>query len=241
MKKHLILVIIGAIALLSACKQSVASQNSSISTSDSHLNTDSIGSNSAILQDNSEITTSTYLKTDPEKTTDYNIAIEAYNDFLCGKTVAISQKGDTFYVNDLTDVAGKPGIGGYALFDVSGDGIPELHTTTLFYDIYSYQNGQVVHSYTAPSNNMHVPTYPLENGALFTESLSTGWTYTYTTFDYNCTASEVYFCDPGEDYEGAVYLFNNKKVSKEDWTRLTKEYFALSEKPADIKWYGHGN
>jgi len=181
-----------------------------------------------------------YINFDDTKPKNYNDAIKAYNEFLSNKIKAKDIHTEKMIGVDDTDnvFTGKSGIHGFSLFDVNNDGIPELHTESLFYDIYSYQNGQVVHFYTAPSNIMNGPTITLENGAIFTRMDSTGTFYWYTTFDSDYTASQVEFwCVESDEYNN--YSFNNKDVSKEEWTRLTKEYFALSEKPADMKWYGY--
>ena len=155
----------------------------------------------------------------PQKSKKYNEAIEAYNGYL-DEVAASGGIGDTqFRAN-------------YAFFDVNDDGIPELHTKWLFYDIYSYKDGQVVKWYEGKVNGMNGPTDVLENGAVFSRHDSTGTFYEYTTFDKDGNAKTVAF----DCLEGYGYNFNGKAVTKEQWQQLTKEYLELSKKTAKMEW-----
>lgn len=179
-----------------------------------------------------------YINSDETKSQKYNAATKAYNDFLNNeiKAIDISDPEETFSADEAYDPMGPGRITRYSLFDVNKDGIPDLHITSLFYEIFTYKNGQVVRFYTAPSNIMNCQTYALENGAIFTKKVSTGYEYFYETVDSDYTVSQIAFWYTESD-EYSSYSFNNKTVSKQEWSNLTKEYFDLSEKRADMKWY----
>lgn len=204
------LIMLGVVILFSACKPSAISQNSSELLKDAISSTDSVR---------------------------YREALSAYNDFLNSKKAAVSREnGKTFYITELYDISGQPGINDFTFYDVNNDGVPELHTRSLFYDVYSYQNGQVVEWYNSGSNFMNGAIYPLENGAIFTEKLSTAKEYFYTSFNSEGTATTVYFSFQ-EYNDSKSFLFGNKTVSSEEWDSLTKEYFVLSQNKADVQWH----
>lgn len=188
--------------------------------------------------------TKEYLKTDPAKGEDYNAAIKAYNEFLSGNINAKDKTTDkTFDINEM-DSFNKPGIISFALFDVNGDGISELHTRSDFYDVFSYRDGQLVRWHTS-INLMDGEVFALDNRAIFSVHESTGTEYEYTTFGPDGTATSISFFDPASVYinngqdvpENSDYYFNDKEVSKADYDKLTKDYLALSKKPASMEWH----
>ena len=189
------------------------------------------------------ITLKVYLKEKEGESTKYNAAIKVYNEFLNEKIKAKDKRtGEMVGANEAWNpFTGKPGIIEFALFDVNKDGIPELLTSASTHRVFSYQNDQLWHWYETDGSVMNGPTYILENGALFSQKTSTGYSYTYITFDSEGAVSEVWFHDPGEDYEGAIYLFNYENVSKEEYQQLTKEYMELSQKKATVEWYVYNN
>jgi hypothetical protein len=181
-----------------------------------------------------------YLKLDETKSQEYNEAIKAYNKFLSEEIVAIdiTKEGNVkIGVNDTDAVDGEHYINSYALFDVNNDGIPELHTKSLFYNIYSYKDGGVVRLYASNHNMMNGLVYPLENGALVTEKVSAGTEYTYTTFNDDGKSISVYFDCISYSAEIIHYYFNRAEVSKEEYEKLTKDYKETMEKKAEITWY----
>ena len=200
----------------------------SSSTSSNNFFSSTQSVESVVMQDKNKV----YLEEKEGKFNEYNDAIKAYNQFLNKKIKAKDKRmGKMIGVNDAwNSVTGKTGIGSFALYDVNNDDIPELHIISNNYDVFSYQNRQLWHWYTSNSNTMHGSTYILESGALFSEILSTGYSYYYTTFDSDGTVSELEMLDPGENYEGAKYYFDGKEVSKEEYERLSKKYMDLAKK-----------
>ncbi len=142
-----------------------------------------------------------------------------------------------FYVTSITSVF-DPSTGGpddFALYDVTGDGIPELHTSGLFYDIFAYLDGELIHLYGSPGNRMNGPTDLLENGAILNKHVSTGEFYHYTTFDIDGTATEIYFTRTNWDDDNVQYGIESEAVTKEEWDALTKDIFALEK--VNLKGY----
>lgn len=182
--------------------------------------------------------THNYFEVDPSQNSEYNATIDAYNNFLDGKIFAIKEN-NTLAVNDLINLNGKNGIDNFAIFDVNGDGIPELHIRSMNYHIFSYQNNQVVHWYQESTSLMEGSVYPLQNGAIFAFTDTTGKMYHYTTFDANGTAHTLTFFDAESDAPNAPYSFGNDNVSKEQFDNLSKEYIKLSKNKAPIVWHAY--
>lgn len=179
-----------------------------------------------------------FLEADPEKGEAYQAAINAYNKFLSGaleaKDKTTGDSGKSFTIKEMTSAGnGLPGIDAYALFDVNGDGIPELHTASFFYDIFSYQDGQLVLWYEVPFNRMEGSVFPLENRAIFAQHDTTGKFYYYVTFSSDGKPTVISF---SESAELDSYNFNDKDVTKAEYDNLTKEYFELSKNTAKIDW-----
>lgn len=243
--KHISFIGLGSALFLSICLviSGCTEQTSSIPGKSSVPDTSISSTNSAT--DFSKMSKE-YLKTNPAKGEPFNAAIKAYNEFLSGKTNAINKNTNkTININDMTKLSdGKPGIDSFALLDVNSDGLPELHTRAIAYLVFSYQDNQVVLWYESGHSLMDGNTYMLENGALFAYSANTGRSYDYTTFAPDGTPSTISFFDAatfdGQDVsENATYSFGGKDVTKKEYDNLTKEYIALSKKPASIEWHNY--
>lgn len=131
----------------------------------------------------------------------------------------------------------------YALFDMDGDGIPELHirpTIGSGYAIYRYQDGDVVlwHLNVAYC-------HPLNNGALLYVRRGVApehTNYIYITLDadgkevfteyfaiYDLTSEE----EPSSTSE-CIYTVDNQEVSEEEWNSVAEKYLAIGAD--DITW-----
>lgn len=180
-----------------------------------------------------------YINSDDTKSKEYNDAIKAYNEFLNGKIDATDKNtNNTININEMTNINNLSGIGSFALFDMNWDGIPELLTRSLFYDVFSYQNNQVLHWYNS-FNIMNGPTTVLSNGAIFSTHDSTGTEYHYTTFTSDGATNTIKFQFVFIDYDKIEYYFQTKKVLKKEYDSLTKKYMELSKKPAAIQWVNY--
>lgn len=195
--------------------------------------------------------TKEFLKTDPSKGEDYNAVIKAYNEFLRGNIDAgYKDDNDNNRTRNINTLIGDnrvvygndepwKSVFNYALFDMNGNGIPELliydgvFTIGFTYYIYTYAEDNIVFLLEASGWSQHGGITVLENGAIFTTHVTTGGWYVYYTLDMNDNVSELKFESPGiPDYP---YYFNEKEVSEEEWHILTEEYFKLAEKRASIE------
>lgn len=169
-------------------------------------------------------------------------AVSAYETFLQGDADAEDDKHDlsesgTVNINDLS--LGSNTL--HALFDMNGDGIPELHlrpTTGGGYEIFTYRDGRVVlwHAdvdYCSPLNTGAL-LYKRPGGA------PPHTNYMYITLDPNGNEiarvrfSEYDVVDESGLKVGVRYIYEDNDVSKETWDELTKKF--LSIKSDLIEW-----
>ncbi len=170
----------------------------------------------------------------------YNDALAAYNNFLAGSIKAQDSKHE---ISDgavnIKDISLEPDLKTYyALFDMNGDGIPELHLRPIVggsYAIFTYLNGQIVLWHEGPDYES-----PLNNGAILYErdgAAPTHINYYYLVLDSDGNEiSRVYFSkyhsvdeiglNESNDYD--VFIYEDKEVSKDEWDSLTNEYFSIS-------------
>ena len=162
---------------------------------------------------------------------------EAFEAYLKGEITATYD--DWLFGVREVNIISHFGVGGdYALHDVTGDGVPELHLWFQGYRILMYQDGKLVTIYVAPTNGWHGPISILENNAMFVGHASTEWTYTYTTFNSDGSKNEIVFVlgEYSQDETLNIYEFEGTKVTKQEFDELTKEYFAAAEKEAKLDW-----
>ncbi len=185
-----------------------------------------------------------YLPLDFTKDDAYTKAVIAYDQFLQGELGVYSDvygvnEWESFWITDMKTGGLEPGVDQYALLDINGDGIPELHTRSYVYDIFTYQNDTVKHLCSTPAIHMG-DAYVLENGALLSYQNTTGTTYQYYTVDSEGNTTAITFFD-GEGTTGEVsnerFMFQNKDVSKDEFKELTKAF--LSYKKTKLAWYAY--
>lgn len=170
----------------------------------------------------------------------YNEAIAAYNNFLAGSINAQDLKHEiSDGVVKIKDISLEPDFKTYyALFDMNGDGIPELHLRPVVggsYVIFTYLDGQIVLWHSGPDYES-----PLNNGAILYErdgAAPTHINYYYLVLDSNGNeTSKVSFSkyhsvdDSGktESTDYNVFMMEDKEVSEEEWNTLTKDYLSNS-------------
>lgn len=181
--------------------------------------------------------------TNTSATTD---ALVAYDNFLAG---SINAQDLNHKISDgvvtIKDMSLEPNLKTYyALFDMNGDGIPELHLRPIAggsYAIFTYLDGQLVLWHDGPDYES-----PLNNGAILYErdgAAPTHINYYYLVLDSDGNEiSKVYFSKyhsvdesgltESTDYD--VFMFEDKEVSENEWNSLTKEYLTSSSDL--IKW-----
>jgi hypothetical protein len=170
----------------------------------------------------------------------YEEAFAAYKKFLAGSMNAQDLKQEiSDGVIKIKDISLEPDFKTYyALFDMNGDGIPELHLRPVVggsYLIFTYLDGQIVLWHSGPDYES-----PLNNGAILYErdgAAPTHINYYYLVLDSNGNeTSKVNFSkyhsvdDSGktESAEYDVFMMEDKEVSEEEWNSLTKDYLSNS-------------
>ena len=176
----------------------------------------------------------------------YNEAIAAYDDFLAGSINAQDPKQEiSGGVVTLKDISLEPDFKTYyALFDMNGDGIPELHLRPIAggsYAIFTYQEGKIVLWHNGPDYES-----PLNNGAILYErdgAAPTHINYYYLVLGSDGNeVSRVNFSkyhsvdesDMTESTDYDVFMIEDKEVSEDEWNSATKEY--LSNASDLIEW-----
>lgn len=117
----------------------------------------------------------------------------------------------------------------YALFDMTGNGLPELHVLTdISYSIHIIENNQLIEWYRGDRYNR-----PLNNRAILQKLETTGTHYSYTILD--CNGKEVFsvgFSKPPKGFEkDYAYLFfvgdDEVELSEKKWDKLTKPFLSI--------------
>ncbi len=161
-------------------------------------------------------------------------AVRAYREFLAGeRSVGLYED-----INWLITPTGEPDrryTTWYCIWDVDGDGTPELHVLSgRDYRLYSYNDGEMFYFdgfFSRPWRNV-----PLENGA-FIETYDTGTTlggYYYFEKEERKTVSErrFYWTDTNENFvcdEEDVFWYEGENYTMEEWFARTGQYIMLTK------------
>lgn len=206
---------------LNACAQSTTTQ----------ATTDTVPVSSELIKVNSE-------KSSDNSSADD--ALAAYKKFLAGSINAQDLKHEiSDGVIKIKALSLEPDFKTYyALFDMNGDGIPELHLRPVVggsYLIFTYLDEQIVFWHTGPDYES-----PLNNGAILYErdgAAPTHINYYYLVLDSNgnetmkVNFSKYHSVDESGKTESAdydVFMMEDKEVSEEEWNSLTKDYLSNS-------------
>lgn len=181
--------------------------------------------NENILQNNTA--TTDVQKT--EETDKLNEKLKLYKAFLQNEIYSETRSDGSWYLRDFCNrvVPGKTEDGiRYALFDMTDDGLPELHVLTdISYSIHTVENNRLVTWYEGDRYNR-----PLNNRAILQKIVSTGTHYVYMVL--NSKGEEILYIGfsepPGSN---GKYLFNtgedNVELSKSEWEKLTKPFLSI--------------
>lgn len=201
--------------------------------------TDALSTSSAMVTTNPvQISNSGSPETSHDVSSANDDALAAYDNFLAGKITAQDLNHEisdgTITINDISL---DPDLKTYcALFDMNGDGVPELHLRPIVggsYAIFTYLDGKIVLWHNGPDYES-----PLNNGAILYErdgAAPTHINYYYLVLDSNGSEiSKVYFSkyhsvdesgrSESPDYD--VYMFEDKEVSETEWNLLTNKYLS---------------
>jgi|GEM_PF-1888851 len=247
-KTNLLICILSVCLLLTAfagCKQEAAE-----STPESIAE-------SAVEQETSTSQPSTseiivYTENDPM----YIEALVAYEEFLRGERPFNSRTADTpllyitemeqvhFTVMEYEEVERRVT---YALYDMNGDGIPELHLTGFNgYLALTYYNNELISWFHGGTSGSSHSYYPTESGNVLyirPGAAPPHITYQYLILNYFGREIErIYFAKYDVNMDGEytetdanvdrretdAYYFEDEQVTKAEWDELTEEYFADS-------------
>lgn len=165
--------------------------------------------------------------------------LKQYKFFLRDEISSEDKLGDYYYLRDLcnTVVPEKTEDGiQYALYDMTGDGLPELHILTdISYTVHTIKNNQLIIWYQGDRHNR-----PLNNGMIRQYLESTGIHYAYLVLDSRGEKIfSVCFSQPSEyDKTDDGYIFsiggdddynynNHVEFSKDKWNKLTKKFLEM--------------
>lgn len=152
-----------------------------------------------------------------------------YQEFIEG-----SRKAGTVSIHDLviaTDEPGRHYYSQYALFDSTGDGLPELHVKTARdYIIYTCKDNEMV-----LWTSLDPATVLFDDGTFMTENTSHAGYKTYNYFALDSQANEIskmLFMET----ESGYFEVNNMQVTNEQWKAYMEPY--LGKNSESIHWIG---
>ncbi len=172
--------------------------------------------------------------TDIQKTDELSERLKQYKAFLQDEISSETKSDGPYYLRDFCNMVvpekTEDGIR-YTLFDMTGDGLPELHVLTdISYSVHTIENNQLITWYQGDRHNR-----PLNNRAILQKLESTGTHYAYIVLDNK--GEEVFsvgFSEPpGPKFK---YLFSTNlsgtgdddvELSKGDWDKLTKPFLSV--------------
>lgn len=162
--------------------------------------------------------------------------IKQYIAFLQGEISTETKSEGALYFRDYCNIAvpGEDNGLRYAFYDMTGDGLPELHVLTdISFSIHTIKNGQLVEWFSGDRY-----CRPLNNGAICEKREATGIHYYYAFIDNEGKECGVGFSRPPKGAKtGGLYKyifgtgdgdnFNEITVSKKEWKKLTKPFLAM--------------
>ena len=182
----------------------------------------------------SKINLDNYIAYLPNRTGQCTDAINAYYDFLNGKTrarnigfdgLSFSSNKEYISISNLNNLISEPGIDKYSFYDINLDGTPELITTGSCYDIFSFKDGEVLWLYSSPTAFFEGSAFLMRDNSLIWYRDSTGISYEHVTIDKNLNVTTVDFFDgenASEDPKNALYMFGDEEISKAEFKKRTK-------------------
>lgn len=162
-----------------------------------------------------------------EETDELSRRLEQYKAFLRDEVSSEDKKEKQFwYLRDFCNMVvpeeTEAGIR-YALFDMTGDQLPELHVLTdISYSIHTIENDKLITWYQGDRYNS-----PLNNGMILWKGSSESAGECYMVLDSKgAEVSSVWFGKSGNDYRFATGD-EDIKLSKRQWEKLKKPFLAV--------------
>ena len=154
--------------------------------------------------------------------------LRLYNLFLKNEVGSNNKKGESYFLKDYCNNYNKLDKTGngvrYALFDMTNDGIPELHVLTdISYSVHTVEGKKLITWYEGDRYRR-----PLNNKAILGKTESSETYYEYIVLDNK--GEEVFSCAFAKNQRN-ICLFSNGedyiKLSKRKWGKLTSPFLSI--------------
>ena len=154
--------------------------------------------------------------------------LRLYNLFLKNEVGSNNKKGESYFLKDYCNNFNKLDKTGngvrYALFDMTNDGIPELHVLTdISYSVHTVEGKKLITLYEGDRYRS-----PLNNKAILGKTESSETYYEYIVLDNK--GEEVFSCAFAKNQRN-ICLFSNGedyiKLSKRKWEKLTSPFLSI--------------
>ena len=154
--------------------------------------------------------------------------LRLYNLFLKNEVGSNNKKGESYFLKDYCNNYNKLDKTGngvrYALFDMTNDGIPELHVLTdISYSVHTVEGKKLITWYEGDRYRR-----PLNNKAILGKTESSETYYEYIVLDNK--GEEVFSCAFAKNQRN-ICLFSNGedyiKLSKRKWEKLTSPFLSI--------------
>lgn len=154
--------------------------------------------------------------------------LRLYNLFLKNEVGSNNKKGESYFLKDYCNNFNKLDKTGngvrYALFDMTNDGIPELHVLTdISYSVHTVEGKKLITWYEGDRYRR-----PLNNKAILGKTESSETYYEYIVLDNK--GEEVFSCAFAKNQRN-ICLFSNGedyiKLSMRKWEKLTSPFLSI--------------
>lgn len=154
--------------------------------------------------------------------------LRLYNLFLKNEVGSNNKKGESYFLKDYCNNFNKLDKTGngvrYALFDMTNDGIPDLHVLTdISYSVHTVEGKKLITWYEGDRYRR-----PLNNKAILGKTESSETYYEYIVLDNK--GEEVFSCAFAKNQRN-ICLFSNGedyiKLSKRKWEKLTSPFLSI--------------
>ena len=154
--------------------------------------------------------------------------LRLYNLFLKNEVGSNNKKGESYFLEDYCNNYNKLDKTGngvrYALFDMTNDGIPELHVLTdISYSVHTVEGKKLITWYEGDRYRR-----PLNNKTILGKTESSETYYEYIVLDNK--GEEVFSCAFAKNQRN-ICLFSNGedyiKLSKRKWEKLTSPFLSI--------------
>ena len=154
--------------------------------------------------------------------------LRLYNLFLKNEVGSNNKKGESYFLKDYCNNFNKLDKTGngvrYALFDMTNDGIPELHVLRdISYSVHTVEGKKLITWYEGDRYRR-----PLNNKAILGKTESSETYYEYIVLDNK--GEEVFSCAFAKNQRN-ICLFSNGedyiKLSKRKWEKLTSPFLSI--------------